>query len=103
MEPNSSTYVIGGGLTFHQRVVHLWLLDFNQCKEIEMNDTGVTAAVEAFALNDRYFPRPSVDANLWKIFCNQYQKTSERIIASQRYKVSQRWSSTKLWWKCNVV
>ncbi|PVH77401.1 hypothetical protein DL98DRAFT_550626 [Cadophora sp. DSE1049] len=74
MDPDSSTYVIGGGLTFHQRVVHLWLLDFNQCKEIEMNDMGVAAAVEAFALNDRYYPRPSVDKNLWRVFFRDLPK-----------------------------
>ncbi|KAK0130439.1 hypothetical protein ONS96_000958 [Cadophora gregata f. sp. sojae] len=86
MKPDSSTYIIGGGMTFHQRVVHLWLLDFNMCKEIEMNDGGVAAAVEAFALNDRYYPRPSVDENLWNIFCKQYEKTGERIFAKTQFR-----------------
>lgn len=85
MKPDSSTYSIGSGLTFYARVVHLWLLDFNRCKEIDMNEVGVDAAVEAFVLNDRYYPRPSVHKKLWDLFSKQYLRTSARIIGEAEY------------------
>ena len=85
LSPNSSTHTIGGSMTFHQRMVHLWCLDFNLCKEIELDDKGVATAVEAFCLNDRYYPRPSVDMRLWQIFCNSYLSLSSKILRQTKY------------------
>lgn len=35
-------------LNFKKRAVHLWLMDFNQCKSISMDDAGINQAVVAF-------------------------------------------------------
>lgn len=44
-----------------------------------MDAKGVDLAVNAFVLNDRYYPRPMVDLELWTLFVGQYLKTSKRI------------------------
>jgi hypothetical protein len=36
----------------------MWLLGFNQCQKMAMDDDGVKKAVEAYSLNDPYYPRP---------------------------------------------
>jgi hypothetical protein len=36
----------------------MWLLGFSQCQKIAMDDDGVKKAVEAYFLNDPYYPRP---------------------------------------------
>ncbi|EEU44701.1 uncharacterized protein NECHADRAFT_49569 [Fusarium vanettenii 77-13-4] len=43
---------------FHHRKTVLWLLDFNQVRTITMDADGVAQAVEAFGINDPYYPRP---------------------------------------------
>jgi hypothetical protein len=85
LPPNSSTHTVGGDMTFHKRAVHLLCLDFNLCKEIELDDKGFECAVEAFCVNDRYYPRPSVDPKLWKIFCNSYLSLGSRILSQTKY------------------
>lgn len=72
-------------MTFHKRAVRLWCLDFNLCKEIELDDKRVEIAVKAFCVNDRYYPRPSVDPNLWQIFCNSYLSLSSKILGQTKY------------------
>ena len=34
--------------TFQERTIHLWLLDFNACKPIEVNEVSIDRAVKAF-------------------------------------------------------
>jgi hypothetical protein len=36
----------------------MWLLGFNQCQKMAMDDDGVNKAVDAYFLNDPYYPRP---------------------------------------------
>lgn len=68
-------------LNFKRRAVHLWLLDFNHCKPISMNQSGVKAAVSAYWENDPYLPRPQPsghqDGPLWEIFKRSYLAQSE--------------------------
>ncbi|KAH9904391.1 hypothetical protein F4778DRAFT_732310 [Xylariomycetidae sp. FL2044] len=47
---------------FRRRTVRVWLLDFNQCQPITLDEAGVDKCVIAFYMNDPYFPRPSADA-----------------------------------------
>lgn len=48
----------------HQlRPVHMWLLDFNQCGAISLDDVGVDSVVKAFWENDPYYPRPVPSTN----------------------------------------
>lgn len=54
----------------------LWILDFDCCREIEMDDLGVERAARAFLTNDRFYPRPGGDnANdqaLWEEFKSRF-------------------------------
>ena len=74
-------------LNFRKRTVHLWLLDFNQCKQISMDDAGVNQAVTAFWQNDPHYPRPCPpghpDEDLWRIFKDCYLKHSSRKVNSK--------------------
>ncbi|KAL9608250.1 MAG: hypothetical protein Q9167_006902 [Letrouitia subvulpina] len=76
LPPHSTT----GGKS---RAAHLWLLDFNQCGEIENDKAGVQNAVEAFWQNEPYYPRPvpvgHPDADLWEAFKEEYLTQSHKI------------------------
>lgn len=74
--PSSPTTPNGGA----RKAVSLWLLDFNQCREISMDHKGVDEAVDAFCVNDPYYPRPSVDEQLWIVFRDQYLSASAVIM-----------------------
>jgi len=58
--------------TFRTGGVRMWLLDFNLCGTISMDETGVEKAVKAFYKNDLYFPRPGSEGSrgqeLWGTF-----------------------------------
>ena len=75
-----------------RRVVHLWLLDFNQVGTITMDDDGVTKALSAFWQNDPYFPRPESinpdDGALWQVFREAYLDQSNRIYNPGQRKLS---------------
>ena len=63
-------------------VTYLWLLDFNQCQPIEMNEGGADQAVKRFLDNDPYYPRPatgSADDSLWLHFQQRYIAASRKI------------------------
>lgn len=63
---------------------HIWLLDFNQCQAITMDEHGVDQAVKRFFDNDPYYPRPSAtgskDMALWDVFASQYLGVSNHIV-----------------------
>ncbi|RVX73700.1 hypothetical protein B0A52_02590 [Exophiala mesophila] len=69
---------------FKQRLVTLWLLDFDACGKINTNAAGVQRAVKAFLENEPYCPRPNGGSNycdhLWSVFGNQYLETSRSIL-----------------------
>ncbi|KAB2571406.1 hypothetical protein BFW01_g10021 [Lasiodiplodia theobromae] len=90
LEPGSDTE----RLVQKRAAVCLWLLDFDQCGNMSMDDKGVERAVEAFCGNEPYYPRPVVvvvvdgedggdgkDARLWKGFCARYLEISDRILS----------------------
>ena len=62
----------------------LWLLDFNRCHEIDMDQTGVDQAVKAFCRNDPYYPRPLTrnvkDEIVWRRFRDRYLETSAKVV-----------------------
>ena len=61
---------------------HLWLLDFNQCQPIAMNEGGADQAVKRFLDNDPYYPRPAIgsaDDSLWLHFQQRYIVASRKI------------------------
>lgn len=81
MSPNSSTRRYHD---FTQRTLHVWLLDFNLCKQITMDDDGIQKAAKAFFTNDPYYPRPHAirveDQDLWTQFEHRYMVVSCNLI-----------------------
>ncbi|KAL2676840.1 hypothetical protein Neosp_010606 [[Neocosmospora] mangrovei] len=76
---------------FQHRKTVLWLLDFNQVRAITMDTDGVAQAVEAFGINDPYYPRPLqefvVAQSLWGHFVEVYLDTAARVLAGERKEV----------------
>ncbi|KAJ5901786.1 exodeoxyribonuclease iii xth [Penicillium taxi] len=66
---------------FRKRFVYLWILDFNKCRTITMDEVGVKQAVRAFYRNDPYFPRPltkkASDQLLWDELRDAYLSASK--------------------------
>jgi hypothetical protein len=88
-----------------KRAVCVWVLDFNQCADISMDENGCIKAAEAFWDNDPYYPRPGysssetsnsvqsstnggtsatprivTDEELWEFFNERYLELSGRIM-----------------------
>ncbi|KIW62799.1 hypothetical protein PV04_10930 [Phialophora macrospora] len=64
----------------------LWVLDFDCCKALTMDDAGIEQAARAFLRNDPYFPRPSnsaqsSDGALWIEFQTRYLECSQSLLA----------------------
>jgi hypothetical protein len=64
----------------------LWVLDFDCCKPLTMDDAGIEQAARAFLRNDPYFPRPptsgqSLDNALWIEFRTRYLECSQKLVA----------------------
>lgn len=81
--------------SFVRRETRLFVLDFNQVRRITMDDEGVACAVEAFYLNDPYYPRPCEESNiqqeLWNSFDRSYLGTADIILRDQEeYRVLPR-------------
>ncbi|EGO52010.1 hypothetical protein NEUTE1DRAFT_114027 [Neurospora tetrasperma FGSC 2508] len=69
---------------FFCRETEMWVLDFNQVRNITSNDAGVALAVEAVKLNDPYFPKPlkesEAEKQAWKAFTVSYLENSTTIL-----------------------
>ena len=66
----------------------VWVLDFDCCKTISMDEVGVQQAVAAFYKNDPFFPRPSQDLQqqrLWDEFKAQFLETSASILGPRSH------------------
>jgi hypothetical protein len=50
----------------------MWILDFDCCKNISLDEAGMEEAVIAFYKNDLFYPRPGCDDKndqaLWRVF-----------------------------------
>ncbi|KAI4152468.1 MAG: hypothetical protein LQ340_002898 [Diploschistes diacapsis] len=72
---------------FGRRVLRLWVIDFNQCALMSMDDAGVSAAVGAWSINDPYFPKPTSDTQqeieVWNIFILRYLEVATRILKNE--------------------
>ena len=81
----------------------LWLLDFDCCGLMTMDDAGVEKAVGAFYRNDPYYPRPSApeapDFGLWETFSTCYLAASEAILRRRGLEMGLRLR----WWRRIVV
>ena len=62
----------------------VWILDFDCCRTLTLNEKGVEQAVAAFYRNDPYYPRPgrenNVDQVLWEEFKHRFLEASEDIL-----------------------
>ncbi|KAK4969606.1 hypothetical protein LTR42_008878 [Elasticomyces elasticus] len=69
---------------FQDPTIALWMLDFNQVRVIEDPMLRVEQAVEAFLINDPYYPKPlpdnPADEALWTIFRDAYLETSNMML-----------------------
>lgn len=61
----------------------LWVLDFDCCKPLTMDDAGMEQAARAFLRNDPFYPRPPAnpsDGTLWIEFRNRYLNYSHELV-----------------------
>ncbi|KAL9618436.1 MAG: hypothetical protein Q9160_006877 [Pyrenula sp. 1 TL-2023] len=62
----------------------VWILDFDCCKEMPFDETGVEQAAKAFRRNDPFYPRPGRrninDQRLWSEFKDHFLKASNAIV-----------------------
>ncbi|KAJ5237037.1 hypothetical protein N7489_007128 [Penicillium chrysogenum] len=85
LPPGTSTYeqTTNVDQDYKKRTVSLWLLDFDACTTITMDDEGVRHAVEAFLQTEPYCPRPNSQdeyaRDLWTMFSRRYVATGEKI------------------------
>ncbi|EHK40878.1 hypothetical protein TRIATDRAFT_25233, partial [Trichoderma atroviride IMI 206040] len=74
-------------MNFFVRTTDLWLLDFNQVRQISMDEAGVAMAVEAIKLNDPYIPKPlqrsKVQRQMWDEFVEQYLVAAHAILREE--------------------
>ncbi|KAI0202320.1 zinc finger protein-domain-containing protein [Astrocystis sublimbata] len=64
---------------------NMWILDFDLCRSMSMDLSGVEQAAEAFLGNDPFFPRPSrgqeeEDEDIWKQFKAAFLEASLTVI-----------------------
>ena len=62
----------------------MWILDFDCCREITINRSGVEQAARAFLKNDLFYPHPgrenTKDELLWKSFKGHFVEASEAVL-----------------------
>ena len=93
LAPPRDNYIIQSGIHSAQSLIvksdklgeHVvWILDFDCCRQMSMDEKGVEQAVAAFYRNDPYYPRPgrdnSMDQALWKEFKLRFLEASEAIL-----------------------
>ncbi|KAI0485354.1 hypothetical protein GGR56DRAFT_663051 [Xylariaceae sp. FL0804] len=75
MKPGTSTFedVTHPSVNFGQRIISLWLLDFDACRDMPVGPNAVSQAVKAFLETDPYCPRPSLGDQM-------YVATGEKIM-----------------------
>ncbi|KAJ3953741.1 hypothetical protein N0V92_009777 [Colletotrichum tropicale] len=65
----------------------MWVLEFDCCREMAMDEEGIKTACKSFWRNDQYHPRPGSnspsDQRLWAGFREQFLKTSEGLLEGE--------------------
>ena len=65
----------------------VWILDFDCCKPMPMDEAGVKQAVDPFFKNDSFYPRPNRDnvndQSLWAEFKDHFLETSKAILGNK--------------------
>jgi Zinc finger protein len=69
----------------------MWILDFDCCQPLSMDETGIQQAVRCFYRNDRYYPRPcsevTEDQRLWTVFRKRFIETSAKILGENELSI----------------
>ncbi|KAM5348640.1 hypothetical protein ACJ41O_008464 [Fusarium nematophilum] len=64
----------------------MWVIDFDCCKELSMDEEGIEVAARFFWRNDPFYPRPggprsnASDQRLWGVFREHFLQTSEMML-----------------------
>ena len=62
----------------------MWILDFDCCRSLSMDEAGIEKACEAFFKNDPFYPKPgsgeAADEELWRVFKQKFLVASRRIL-----------------------
>lgn len=65
----------------------VWILDFDCCRPMTMDDAGIEKAARCFYRNDPFYPRPGRDGTreqrLWEVFRKQFLDASNVILADE--------------------
>ncbi|KAL7894223.1 zinc finger domain-containing protein [Trichoderma sp. SZMC 28014] len=65
----------------------MWILDFDLCRGLTLDESGVEQACNAFWGNDPWYPRPgrlaAADQKLWDIFEHRFLESSARALGMQ--------------------
>lgn len=69
-----------------RRFIRIWVLDFNQCRQMSMDEAGCQQAALAFWDNDPYYPRPTNndEQEMWKYFAHCYLDQASRVLVNCR-------------------
>lgn len=69
---------------FTKRMTSLWMVDFDDCTDISMDDHGVAKAVKAFLETNHYCPRPNTGDEFiqkaWAQFGRMYLEWSDKVL-----------------------
>jgi len=65
----------------------MWILDFDCCNTITLDQAGVEQAAAAFYKNDPFYPRPAsdneADRMLWRVFRSRFLESSRAILGQE--------------------
>lgn len=63
----------------------MWILDFDLCRDLTLDESGIEQACKAFWGNDPWYPRPgrlaTVDQKLWDIFEDRFLESSAKALS----------------------
>ncbi|KAF3355375.1 hypothetical protein VdG1_04208 [Verticillium dahliae VDG1] len=83
-----------GGKVFDQGLLGshvLWVLDFDCCRKLSMDEEGVAHAFVKFYRNDPFYPRPGTgleaDERHWELFREAYLETSDLLLTEEEERV----------------
>ncbi|KAH7083901.1 zinc finger protein-domain-containing protein [Paraphoma chrysanthemicola] len=66
----------------------MWILDFDCCHPLSMDEIGMRQACAAFYKNDPFYPQPgtgdTADEELWEVFKQRYLLASRRILGEEK-------------------
>ncbi|TKA67090.1 hypothetical protein B0A55_08664 [Friedmanniomyces simplex] len=62
----------------------MWILDFDCCNTMSLDQAGIDQAAAAFYRNDPFYPRPASDNDadiaLWRVFRPRFLESSRAIL-----------------------